>query len=136
MRRLLVVLVASVLCVLAVACSPEEATHVQAVNDFRTANGVPSLAWDEDVYAKAHDWAQHMADAGALSHSDLRAGVPAGWHHLGENVAMAPTLDSAMKALEASPLHRANLLSRDFDRVAVGVAQARGMFWVTEDFVG
>lgn len=121
---------------LLVACSPDEATHLRAVNDFRQANGLPALHWDEDVYTKAHDWSQHLADAHALSHSKLSDGVPDGWHRIGENVAMAPTLDSAMTALENSPPHRANLLNPNYDRIAIGVVQQDGMYWVTETFVG
>ena len=135
MRRLLG-LAAVALVLLLTACTPEEGTHLQAVNDFRTANHVPTLAWEEAAYAKAHDWSQHMADQGKLSHSTLSQGIPVGWHNLGENVAMAPTLDGAMSALEASPPHRANLLNPAFTKVAVGVVQQGGFYWVTEDFIG
>ena len=136
MRKVLTVLAAAALALLLVACSPEESAHLTDVNAYRQANGLPALQWDEDVYNKAHEWSQHMADAGVLSHSRLADGVPAGWHRLGENVAMAPTLDSAMTALENSPPHRANLLNPGFDRIAIGVVQQKGMFWVTESFIG
>ena len=136
MRKLVATLVGLSVALLLVACTPEEGNHLQAVNAFRTSQGVPALKWEEGAYAKAHDWSQHLADQGFLSHSVLSQGVPAGWHHLGENVAMNPTLEGAMLALEASPPHRANLLNPAFDRVAVGVVQAKGMFWVTEVFLG
>jgi uncharacterized protein YkwD len=136
MRKLAMSIAAAALALLLVACSPEEATHLQAVNQFRTANGAPALQWDEGVYQKAHDWSQHLADAGKLSHSNLADGVPDGWHRLGENVAMASTLDAAMNALENSPPHRANLLNPAFDRVAIGVVHQNGLYWITETFVG
>lgn len=41
-----------------------------------------------------------------------------------------------MTALQNSPAHRAKLLNPRFSKVAVGVVQARGMFWVTEVFIG
>jgi uncharacterized protein YkwD len=135
MRKLLLVTCAALFLVLA-ACTPEESNHLQAVNNYRTANGVPGLDWEEGAYAKAHAWSQKMADDGALSHSNLASGVPAGWHRLGENVAMAPTLDGALRALENSAPHRANLLNRGYSRIAIGVVQARGYFWVTEVFIG
>jgi uncharacterized protein YkwD len=136
MRRFLIGLVAIALIVVLGACTPEEGTHLQAVNGFRTANGLPGLRWEEGAYAKAHAWSEHMAADGRLSHSVLADGIPAGWRTIGENVAMAPTLDSAMNALEQSAPHRANLLNPKFDRVAVGVVQRGAYYYVTEDFIG
>jgi uncharacterized protein YkwD len=136
MRKVLSLLVAGVLALLLVACSPEEATHLGQVNSFRNANGLPSLSWEEGAYAKARAWAQHMADQGKLSHSVLSQGIPPGWRLIGENVAMAPSLESAMTALQNSPPHRANLLNPKFNRVAIGVVQKGGYYWVTEDFIG
>jgi uncharacterized protein YkwD len=136
MRKVLSAGLALLLVVLLAACTPEEADHLKAVNDFRTANGVPTLQWEEGAYAKAHDWSQHMADANKLSHSVLSQGVPAGWRTIGENVAYNSTLQGAMTALQNSPAHRSNLLNPRFTKVAVGVVQARGYFWVTEVFIG
>jgi uncharacterized protein YkwD len=135
MRKLLAVAVA-VVALLLVACTPAEGAHMKQVNDFRVANHVPGLIWEEAAYAKAHAWSQHMADEGRLSHSTLSQGMPAGWHTLGENVAMAGSLDAAMDALEKSPPHRANLLNPAFTRVAIGVAEKNGYVWVTEVFIG
>ena len=69
---------------------------------------------------------QHLADQGQLSHSNLADGMPEGWHTLGENVAYASTLEGALKALENSPPHRANMLNPAFDRVAIGVTERNG----------
>ena len=136
MRKIVAPLIAALAILLLVACSPEEANHLSQVNAFRSANGVKALSWDESLYDKAHDWSQHMADVGTISHTDLKSGAPAGWHILGENVAVNPTLDGAMVALENSAPHRANLLNPQFTRVAVGVVYAKGAYWVTEEFVG
>jgi uncharacterized protein YkwD len=136
MRKLVALLIGLTVALAVVACTPEEGNHLDAVNAFRESHGVPALQWEEGAYAKAHDWSEKLAEDGKLSHSVLSQGVPAGWHTLGENVAMNPSLDGAMKALEASPAHRANLLNPKFDRVAVGVVQAKGLYWVTEVFLG
>jgi uncharacterized protein YkwD len=139
MRKLVALASTVVVALLLVACTPDEANHLKQVNDFRTANGVPTLVWEESLYNAAHAWSQHMADVGQLSHpSSLKANFnpPAGWHTLGQNVAYASTLDAAMNALVNSPGHRANLVNRAFNRVAIGVVQKNGRFWVTEDFLG
>jgi uncharacterized protein YkwD len=126
----------SLLAVLLVACTPDETTHALAANDFRQANGVPALGWDDTLYVKAHAWSQHMADERRISHSKLSDGAPAGWRILGENVAVNSSLEGAMTALENSAPHRANLLDRRFTRGAVGVVYEHGAYWVTEVFVG
>lgn len=135
MRRIFAV-TAAVVALLLAACTPQEGAHLTQVNDFRAANGVPALTWEEGAYAKANAWSVHMAQEGRLSHSVLAQGVPAGWRVLGENVAMAPSLDMATDALQRSPGHRANLLNPAFTRVAIGVAERDGMVWVTEVFIG
>ena len=129
-------LAVSLLAVLLVACSPEETSHALAVNSFRQAHGVHALNWDETLYAKARAWSQQMANAKKISHSRLRDGAPADWRILGENVAVNSSLEGAMRALENSPSHRANMLDRRFTRGAVGIVFAHGVYWVTQEFVG
>lgn len=136
MRRLLAAVAAIGIALVLAACTPEEAAHLTAVNDFRAAQGLPALNWEEGAYAKARDWSEHLAATGRLQHSNLPDGVPAGWRALGENVVFAPTLEEAMTALKNSPAHRANLLSTKFDRIAIGVVERNGLFWVTEVFIG
>lgn len=138
MRKLIAASVV-LLGLLLVACTPDEANHLKAVNDFRTANGLPTLTWDEGMYNAARDWSAHMASVGTLSHpTNLAAEIapPPGWHKIGQNVASAPTLDSAMTALENSAPHRANLLDPGFTHIAVGVVKIGSTYWVTEDFLG
>lgn len=133
--RVLSVFVALVMILLSAGCTEEKSAY-DAINTLRSDNGLPALAWNSAVYAKAVSWSNHMADAGVLSHSLLSAGVPEGWSALGENVAVADTVEHAIKALEGSAPHRANMLNRSFRSVAVGVADRDGRVWVTEVFVG
>jgi uncharacterized protein YkwD len=135
-RRLLVLLAGLVVVLLSAACSPAETTAFKAVNQLRDDNGLRWLDWNDAVHPKAQAWSEHMADEGELSHSTLADGVPAGWHALGENVAVAATVEQAMTALEQSPPHRANLLNGAFTSVAIGVVERDGRVWVTEVFVG
>ncbi len=55
----------------------------------------------------------------------------------GENVAHAPTLAQAHRALWDSPSHRLNMLRPEFQRVGIGVTHGKaGDVWVTETFAG
>lgn len=136
MRKLVSVLTALTIAALLVACTPDEASHLDAVNAFRAEHGVPALQWEEGAYAKARAWSQKMANDGRLSHSRLSAGIPTGWRTLGENVAVHGSLEAAMDALERSPDHRANMLNRAFKKIAVGVIHQNGRYWVTQVFIG
>jgi uncharacterized protein YkwD len=134
--RLLLALAGLAIVVASAACTPQEGDAFTSVNTLRDANHLRWLDWNEGAYAKAVSWSNHMADEGALSHSELRDGVPAGWHTLGENVAFAGSVPQAMAALEASAPHRANLLNPAFTSIAIGVIERDGRVWVTEVFVG
>ena len=134
--RKVATLAVTLLALVLVACSPEETNHALAVNSFRQAHGVPALGWDDTLYTKARAWSQRMADAGRISHSTLRDGAPSDWRILGENVAVNSSLEGALTALQNSPSHRANMLDRRFTRGAVGVVFAKGVYWVTQEFVG
>jgi len=139
MRKLLALATSAAVAVLLVACTPEETNHFVGLNQFRNQNGVASLDWDEALYGPARSWSQYMADTGRLAHpSSLKANFnpPPGWRTIGQNVAVASTLESALAALKNSPGHRANMLNRNFTRVAIGVVQKNGRFWITEDFIG
>jgi uncharacterized protein YkwD len=55
----------------------------------------------------------------------------------GENVAYAPSVAQAHRALWASPSHRLNILRSDYGRVGIGVVRGEaGDVWVTEIFEG
>jgi uncharacterized protein YkwD len=84
--------------------------------------------------AAAHDLAHDAGDGSPVDR--LRAaGLDA--RDVGENVAHAPSIALAHRALWASPSHRANLLGAEFDRVGVAVSRdERGDSWVAETFAG
>jgi uncharacterized protein YkwD len=135
-RKVTLAIAALTVAIAAVACSPEERHTFEEINAFRGANGVAALEWEGSAHAKAVAWSKHMASQGRLSHSTLSDGIDPGWKALGENVAYNSSLDGAIRALERSPGHRANLLSPKFTHVAVGVVKANGLWWVTQVFIG
>jgi uncharacterized protein YkwD len=84
-----------------------------------------------------------MAQRGAIFHSSVSTiqnryldGVR--WRSWGENVGVTPgSITELQQAFMASPAHRANILDRDFRRVAVGTYRdADGLLWVTIVFYG
>jgi len=113
-------------------------------NDARTSFGFVPLARDRRLDSVAHEHAATMAHAHLLAH-DAGDGDPAERLRIagieadacGENVAHASTIGSAHRFLWNSPSHRANLLSRAFQRIGVGVARDdRGDVWVVQEFAG
>jgi uncharacterized protein YkwD len=115
---------------------------MDALASVRTASGEAALTRDArlDAIARAH--AERMVANRELAHDTgdgdpderLRAaGIAA--RVSGENVAHAASVPLAHTALWASPSHRANMLSRDFDRVGVAVVRDdRGEVWAVETF--
>ena len=120
--------------------APALARMVAALRAFE---GSPALAHDDklDALAKAH--AERMRDGHSVAHDlgdgDFRDRFEAEGtldaHAVGENVAHAPTLALAHRALHASPSHRMNLLRVDYTHMGVGVARAPdGSVYVCETF--
>ena len=119
---------AALLLVLAASCIPlnqNERTGMVLLNNYRTSQGLPQLAYNDGLQGKARYWANKLAADGRLSHSNLASGVPGGWTALGENVAAAASAEAATNALVASPTHRANIVSRKFTHMGVGSATGR-----------
>lgn len=105
---------------------------------------LPALARDARLDAIASLHAQRMARSHALAH-DAGDGDPLDRLHaasldarsVGENVAHARTIPLAHRMLWSSPSHRANILSRVYDRVGVAAARDEsGEAWVVELFAG
>jgi len=109
---------------------------VSLANQARASAGLGPLGRSGQMDATAHDWANQMMAAGAISHrSSLAAGVPGGWSSLGENVAHSYGGASQMHSgWMASAGHRANILG-DFTTIGVGfVAGPDGRTWGVQIF--
>ena len=123
----------------------DESSLLGMVNAARASSALPTLARDAKLDALALDHARAMVAAGKLAH-DVGDGDPAARIEgayvpattAGENVARAESVSLAHRALWASPSHRANVLSREFDRAGTAVvADPRGAgVWVVELFAG
>jgi uncharacterized protein YkwD len=109
------------------------------VNISRRAHGLRPLRLNRRLSGAAWQHSLRMVRSGSLSHTtNMRRVVRRfGAHAWGENVGMTSAYLPAMeRAFMASPEHRANILSRRFHHVGIGVIAFRGRRWVTIDFYG
>jgi uncharacterized protein YkwD len=119
-------------------CIPDQPNLKNAylINTDRMSRGMRPYDWDDQLAAKARAWAQHMADSNTVSHSQLAAGVSAGWSALGENVGAGSSVDQVHEAFLNSAEHRKAILSRSYDSMGIGVVEKNGQVWVVEVYRG
>jgi hypothetical protein len=143
MRRLLLAVVLAIGSAGLVVASPTSAhavdcsasAFVGSANSVRAGQGLPPLEWDGMLAAKASGWAQTMAAAGDIWHSNLSDGISGDWYRLGENVGKGPDTGSIAQALIDSPGHYANLVDPGFRYVGVGVVSTFDTCYVSEVFM-
>jgi uncharacterized protein YkwD len=108
--------------------STGEQQLLEEINRVRAANGVRPLRADRRLAAAAEAHSRDMVAHGYFGHGDVGRrlqsyGVRA--RVIGENVAWGQgnsvRADAVVAGWMASPWHRANLLSRQFRRIGVGV---------------
>ena len=110
------------------------------VNAERTAAGLPALTAQACPDEFAEPWSPHMAAEGGLSHQSLspvlsRCGAHAAAENVGMNSSSSPA--SMVAAFMNSPGHRANILGASYSGIGIGAYRdSRGVWWVTQDFVG
>ena len=128
---------ALVLTLILSACSPElEDRDFALVNNLRSSVGVGQLARSGELNSKAQRQADKMAAQGTIFHSkSLSSGVSAGWSNIGENVAMAGSIEDAQKALENSPGHYENMTNGAYTQMGVGVTVKNGTVFLVQVFV-
>ncbi len=107
-----------------------EQIMVNLVNKERTNRGLKPLSLDFKLRAVARNYAEILLLNGFFSHTSIdgtttadraqKAGIE--YEVLGENLAFAPDVYIAHQGLMNSAGHRANILSPDFGRVGIGIA--------------
>jgi uncharacterized protein YkwD len=136
-RPLARLVIAGAIIALLASCQPmnnSEANLFVATNKLREANGLPAYAQQERLMAQARAWAGQMASGQTLSHSD-----PYGWNvqwtAVAENVGTARQIETIIQSLEASPEHRAHMLSTKYTHMAVGSVRGKdGKLYVAQLF--
>lgn len=118
---------------------------VELVNAERAKAGLPALQVDMRVVQTARVKSQDMITYNYFSHDSARLGSPfdqmrrAGiqYRTAGENIAGNQTVEAAHRALMNSPGHRANIMSRSFTKIGIGIIKGGryGMMF-TQQFTG
>lgn len=111
---------------------------LELTNGARAASRLAPLAADARLADQARNHSEQMAAARTLFHTSDLAGTfraaAIGWSRVGENVAVAGTVDEAQRLFMSSAAHRSNILG-DYNTVGLGVARGRdGRLYITELF--
>lgn len=106
-----------------------EAGMLALVNKERRNHGVHELTWNPEIVPVSRAYAKDMWERKYFSHyspegDDVgdrlnKAGIK--YFVAGENLALAPTLQSAHTGLMNSEGHRENILNPEFKKVGIGV---------------
>ncbi|WP_051273352.1 CAP domain-containing protein [Desulfotruncus alcoholivorax] len=107
----------------------DELKMFRLVNRERAANGVTPLKINENLVKLARMKAQDMIKYNYFDHNSPTYGSPfemmqkygVSYSYAGENLAGAPTVDSAHTNLMNSEGHRRNILNPNFTEVGIGV---------------
>ncbi|MGI8420008.1 MAG: CvpA family protein [Candidatus Levyibacteriota bacterium] len=108
---------------------PAEQEMFRMVNTERIKQGLPPVAFDDQLRDVARAHSQDMFTRGYFSHYTLEGKSPfdrmeaagVNYQYAGENLALAPSTPLAMQGLMNSPGHRANILSPNFHTIGIGV---------------
>ncbi|MEK8131281.1 CAP domain-containing protein [Paenibacillus filicis] len=109
--------------------SAEERQMVGLVNQARAAAGLAPLEVDADLPKVARLKSQDMAGKSYFSHESPTYGSPfdmmkqfgISYRTAGENIACSPSVNAAHQQLMDSPAHRANILSKEFTHIGIGI---------------
>jgi len=126
-RHLARLVAASLLIAVLASCRPMNASEANlfvATNNLRKSAGLPAYSQQEPLVDQARAWAGALAARGSLAHSDPHTWNVA-WSAVAENVGVSGSMDDIVRRLQASPEHRANMLSTKYTHMAVGTARGK-----------
>ena len=122
--------------------STVESKILDLLNQERVSENLPALKWNGHAAMVARRHSQLLAQHGEMSHQfEKEETVPQRIGSTGlrftdsaENVAVADAPEEVHMALMLSPGHRANIMNPRYNAVGIGVFEAKGRLWVTQDF--
>ena len=121
-------------------CTNEGNQVFQLVNQRRKENGLAELTYRNDIQDAANIRANEIIST--FSHtrpdgSSCFTAVTVNYYAIGENIASGQkNVQEVMNAWMNSPGHRANILSKQFTGIAVGVVQYQGVSYWVQIFIG
>jgi uncharacterized protein YkwD len=123
--------------------SSAEKRIFEELNTERVSHGLTALQWDDDAADAARAHAQLLAENGKLSHQfpgenslpERLGATGARFTVSAENVARTEFVEDVHPALMTSSGHRANILNTGYNAVGIGVVEAKGKIYVTQDFI-
>lgn len=116
---------------------------LKLLNNERSIRGLHQLSFDQNLRSIARAHSEDMFIRGYFSHyspegktvADRANEAGIDYSVIGENLAFAPTLELAHNGLMNSPGHRANILSTDYNKVGIGIADTPQYgLMITQDF--
>ncbi|HEY1938652.1 MAG TPA: CAP domain-containing protein [Candidatus Angelobacter sp.] len=142
MNRAIVAIAFCVLLVNVHAQSKREQQLFDLVNHEREKAGLSKLEWNDRLAQAALAHSKLLAEHRDLSHQfpgepllQERVGTTGlRFNSVAENVAEAPNVDAAHKALMQSPGHRANILHKDYNAIGISIVEQGDELFVTQDF--
>jgi uncharacterized protein YkwD len=101
----------------------------EMVNNERTSRRIAALSFSDALTTVGTAHCDDMFENGYFSHNSLSGLSPfdrmaqanIAFNFAGENLALAPSVDLAMRGLMQSSGHKANILSTDFHKIGIGV---------------
>ncbi len=124
--------------------SLDEQQMLGLINKERASAGKAELKMNPDLVKVARLKAQDMVNNKYFGHHSPNYGSPfdmlksfgVSYRYAGENLAMAPTVTTAHKALMNSPGHRANILNDNYDQVGIGMVMSGSSKYFVQIFTG
>lgn len=119
-------------------CTPKEIAiqNLGLINEARAEAGAAPLQWDEQAATKAQAWAERMAAANTMSHSEVTDGMGTEWNHLGENVGYGKSIQVVHGNFLNSQRHYDTMVASKYTSAGVGVAFSGKVMFVAEVYRG
>lgn len=119
-----------------------EGEMLDLINDERVSRGLEPLTGDGQLARLARRHSADMFARGYFSHNtpdgkspfDRMREANVRFSAAGENLALAATVRIAHNSLMRSAGHRANILSRRFGRVGIGIVRGRRGLMISQEF--
>jgi uncharacterized protein YkwD len=131
-------------CATLLAQSPSSAEQkiFDLLNQERVSANLPALKWNGQAAVAARAHSRLLARHGEMSHQFEKedpipqriAATGLRFTDSAENIAVADAPEEVHMALMLSPGHKANIMNPRYNSVGIGVFEAKGRLWVTQDF--